>query len=88
MDEDSASNKRLANAYHLLAAIGTALVLAYLVTELQVRVFWGEHFALFVVAFLTLLLAYLLGYSGGRMSRGEGQKAEISGAQNDESSGQ
>lgn len=82
MDEDSASSRRRAKAYSLLAALGTALVLAYLVTELQVRVFPGDHFALFIVAFLALLLVYLLGYSRGRLSRDKGREAETSGAQN------
>ncbi len=50
----------------LLIAIGTALVLAWLVTELKVRVFPDDHFALFLVAFVALCSAWLLGRTVGR----------------------
>ena len=80
MDENSAAMRRRKRVYSLLAALGTALVLAYFVTELQVRVFPGEYFALFMVSFLALFLVYMLGLSRGRLNRGKGRKAKTSGA--------
>ena len=58
-------------AYTLLTALGTALVLAYLVTELDVRVFGGEPFALFITASIMLFAAYLLGVARGRRTGGQ-----------------
>ena len=72
--------RRLKKVYSPLAALGTSLVLAFLVTELQVRVFPGEYFALFMVSFLALFLVYMLGLSRGRLDRGKGRKAKTSGA--------
>ena len=80
MGEDSEAMRRRNRAYSLLAAFGTALVLAYFVTELQVRVFPGEYFALFIFSFLALFLVYMLGFSRGRLNRGKGRKAKTSGA--------
>lgn len=53
----------------VLVATGTALIFAYLVTEIQVRLFFGNNFALFMVAFIALFVAYLLGYTRGRSGR-------------------
>lgn len=53
----------------VLIALGTALVFAYMVTELQVRLFYGDQFALFVVACIALLLTYLLGYARASSTR-------------------
>lgn len=53
----------------VLIATGTALIFAYLVTEIQVRLFFGNNFALFMVAFIALFVAYLLGYTRGRSGR-------------------
>ncbi len=72
--------RRLKEVYNLLAALGTALVLAYLVTELQVRVFPGDYFALFIVSFLVLFLVYMLGLSRGRLNRKKARKDKTSGA--------
>lgn len=80
MDKDSVPKRRLGRAYSLLAALGTALVLAYLVTELQVRIFPGEPFALFIVSFVALFMVYLLGYSSGRLNRSMRCKAKTPGA--------
>ena len=79
MDENSSLSRRLKAAYSLLATVGTALVLAYLVTELQARVFPGQYFALFIVSFLALLLAQLLGISRGSLNRDKYREAMDSG---------
>ncbi len=55
-----------AGMYTLLAALGTSLILAYLVTELDGRVFGGDPFALFVTASIVLFVTYLLGLARGR----------------------
>lgn len=88
MDEHWALNRRLKAAYSLLVAVGTALVLAYLVTELQARVFPGQYFALFVVSFLALLLAQLLGLVRGRLDRDTHRRAEASGTESSDTAAQ
>ena len=52
--------------FTLATALGTSLILAYLVTELDVRVFGGDSFTLFVTASIALLGTYLLGFARGR----------------------
>ncbi|MCY4199039.1 MAG: hypothetical protein OXF31_04335 [Gammaproteobacteria bacterium] len=51
--------------YTLLIALGTSLIFAYLVTELDVRVFGGDAFSLFVTACIVLFVTYLLGFARG-----------------------
>ena len=71
------STSRLGLLYAALTALGTALVLAYLVTEMQVRLFYNDAFALFLVAFIALVGTYILGYVRGRSTRREGRSSEI-----------
>jgi len=52
--------------YTLLTALGTSLIFAYLVTELDVRMFGGDAFALFITASIVLFITYLLGLARGR----------------------
>ena len=59
-------SNRFRAAQTLLTAIGTSLVLAYLVTELNVRVFGGAPFALFITASIACFAAFLLGIARGR----------------------
>ena len=75
--KEGKSTSRLALLYAALTALGTALVLAYLVTEIQVRLFYNDGFALFLVAFIAIVGAYILGYTRGHSTRREGRSSEI-----------
>ena len=57
--------------YTLLIAVGTSLILAYLVTELDTRVFQGDPFSLFVASAVILCVAFLLGFMWSKRSQRE-----------------